>query len=60
MEAELNALERVLDQPERPVATVVGGAKISTKIALLENLIEKVDFIIIGGAMANTFLWQRN
>ena len=56
MEAELNALERVLDQPERPVATVVGGAKISTKIALLENLIEKVDFIIIGGAMANTFL----
>ena len=59
MEAELKALESVLGQPERPVATVVGGAKISTKIALLENLIEKVDCIIIGGAMANTFLFSK-
>ncbi len=59
MEAELKALESVLDQPARPVVTVVGGAKISTKIALLENLIEKVDCIIIGGAMANTFLLSK-
>ena len=59
MEAELKALESVLGQPERPVATVVGGAKISTKIALLDNLIEKVDCIIIGGAMANTFLFSK-
>ena len=59
MEAELKALDSVLGQPERPVATVVGGAKISTKIALLENLIEKVDCIIIGGAMANTFLFSK-
>jgi len=59
MEAELKALESVLGQPARPVATVVGGAKISTKIELLENLIEKVDFIIIGGAMANTFLFSQ-
>ncbi len=59
MEAELKALESVLGQPKRPVATLVGGAKISTKIALLENLIEKVDFIIIGGAMANTFLFSK-
>ena len=59
MEAELKALESVLGQPARPVVTVVGGAKISTKIALLENLIEKVDCIIIGGAMANTFLFSK-
>ena len=59
MESELKALESVLVQPERPVATVVGGAKISTKITLLENLIEKVDSIIIGGAMANTFLFAK-
>ena len=59
MEAELKALESVLGRPARPVVTVVGGAKISTKIALLENLIEKVDCIIIGGAMANTFLFSK-
>ena len=59
MEAELKALESVLGQPKRPVVTIVGGAKISTKIALLENLIEKVDCIIIGGAMANTFLFSK-
>ena len=59
MEAELKALKSVLGQPERPVASVVGGAKVSTKIALLENLIEKVDCIIIGGAMANTFLFSK-
>ena len=59
MESELKALESVLGQPKRPVATIVGGAKISTKIALLENLIEKMDSIIIGGAMANTFLFSK-
>ena len=59
MEAELKALESVLNQPERPVAALVGGAKISTKIKLLENLMEKVDCIIIGGAMANTFLLSK-
>lgn len=56
MEAELNALEKALSAPERPVVAVVGGAKISTKIDLLANLIDKVDQIIIGGGMANTFL----
>ena len=59
METELKALESVLGQPKRPVVTVVGGAKISTKIALIENLIEQVDSIIIGGAMANTFLFSK-
>ena len=59
MENELKALESVLGQPKRPVVTVVGGAKISTKIALIENLIEEVDSIIIGGAMANTFLFSK-
>lgn len=56
MEAELTALEKALGTPERPVVAVVGGAKVSTKLDLLGNLIEKVDVIIIGGGMANTFL----
>jgi phosphoglycerate kinase len=56
MEAELKALEAALTRPERPVAAVVGGAKVSTKIALLEHLVEKVDHLVIGGGMANTFL----
>src|ERR1051325_6511090 len=56
MQAELHALTRALDTPERPVAAIVGGAKVSTKIDLLGNLLEKVDTLIIGGAMANTFL----
>jgi len=56
MQAELDALVRALDHPERPLAAVVGGAKISTKLELLGNLLEKVDVLIIGGAMANTFL----
>ncbi len=56
MAAELNALGSVLEQPARPVAAIVGGAKISSKIALLENLATKVDHLAIGGAMANTFL----
>jgi phosphoglycerate kinase len=56
MEAELEALEAALSRPERPVIAVVGGAKVSTKLALLGNLIDRVDRIAIGGAMANTFL----
>jgi phosphoglycerate kinase len=53
---EVNALRRVLEKPERPVAAVVGGAKVSTKIPVLTHLVTKVDKLIIGGAMANTFL----
>ncbi|HUD50066.1 phosphoglycerate kinase [Parvibaculum sp.] len=56
MEAELDALETALGNPERPVVAVVGGAKVSTKIALLSNLIKRVDTLIVGGGMANTFL----
>ena len=56
MQAELEALEAALGQPQRPVVAVVGGAKVSTKLALLGNLVEKVDHLVIGGGMANTFL----
>ncbi|MFN3274311.1 MAG: phosphoglycerate kinase [Paracoccus sp. (in: a-proteobacteria)] len=56
MEAELKALDAALGNPQRPVMAVVGGAKVSTKLALLMNLIEKVDHLVIGGGMANTFL----
>ncbi len=56
MQAELDALGRALERPERPVAAIVGGAKISTKLDLLSNLLAKVDVLVIGGAMANTFL----
>lgn len=56
MEAELKALEKALTAPRRPVIAVVGGAKVSTKLELLGNLISKMDQIIIGGGMANTFL----
>jgi phosphoglycerate kinase len=59
MEAELKALERALGNPERPVAAVVGGAKVSTKLAVLGHLVSKVDHLIIGGGMANTFLAAR-
>ena len=59
MEAELTALEKALGNPERPVAAVVGGAKVSTKLAVLGNLVGKVDHLIIGGGMANTFLSAR-
>ncbi|HEX4801183.1 MAG TPA: phosphoglycerate kinase [Sphingomicrobium sp.] len=59
MEAELNALERALGNPERPVAAVVGGAKVSTKLGVLGHLVSKVDHLIIGGGMANTFLAAR-
>ena len=56
MQAELSALEGALSTPKRPVVAVVGGAKVSSKLELLGNLIEKVDYLVIGGGMANTFL----
>ena len=56
MEAELRALEAALGEPVRPVVAVVGGAKVSTKLELLGNLVRKVDTLVIGGGMANTFL----
>ena len=59
MQAELIALQRALGDPERPVAAVVGGAKVSTKLGVLGHLVGKVDHLIIGGGMANTFLAAR-
>ena len=56
MEAELKALEAALGEPERPVVAIVGGAKVSTKLDLLGNLVRKVNTLVIGGGMANTFL----
>ena len=56
MQAELTHLQKALGNPERPLLAVVGGAKVSTKIALLENLVGRVEVLVIGGAMANTFL----
>ena len=56
MQAELEALTRVLEKPQHPVVAIVGGAKVSSKLAVLEHLIEKVDALVIGGGMANTFL----
>jgi phosphoglycerate kinase len=59
MEAELKALQAALGAPEHPVAAVVGGAKVSTKLDVLYNLVKQVDHLIIGGGMANTFLAAR-
>src|SRR6266478_4598097 len=56
MQAELDTLTRALESPQRPVAAIVGGAKVSTKLDLLGNLVAKVDVLIVGGGMANTFL----
>ena len=56
MQAELEALGKALEAPTRPVIAIIGGAKVSTKIDLLENLVRKVDALVIGGGMANTFL----
>jgi phosphoglycerate kinase len=57
MQAELEALSKALERPARPLAAVVGGAKVSTKLDLIGNLINKVDILVIGGGMANTFLF---
>ena len=59
MERELGALARALDRPDHPVAAIVGGAKVSSKLAVLEHLVERVDHLVIGGGMANTFLLAR-
>ena len=59
MQAELEALDKALGDPARPVAALVGGAKVSTKLDVLQNLIAKVDTLIIGGGMANTFLYAQ-
>lgn len=59
MQAELEALTKALETPERPVVAVVGGAKISTKLELLSNMIEKVDVLVLGGGMANTFMYAK-
>jgi phosphoglycerate kinase len=56
MQAELQALEKALEAPKKPVIAIIGGAKVSTKLDLIENLIAKVDGLVIGGGMANTFL----
>ena len=60
MEAELNALSDALENPEKPVMAIVGGAKISTKLSVLHNLVKKVDYLVLGGGMANTFLFANN
>jgi phosphoglycerate kinase len=59
MQAELEALSKALEKPKKPVIAIVGGAKVSTKLELLENLIGKVEALVIGGAMANTFLYAQ-
>ena len=59
MQAELEALDAALGNPKKPVAAIVGGAKVSTKLDLLGNLVKKVDILVIGGGMANTFLAAR-
>ena len=56
MQAELEALGAVLSHPNRPLAAIIGGAKVSTKIGLLENLVGRINVLVLGGAMANTFL----
>ena len=57
---ELNSLEKIFNKSNKPVACIIGGSKISTKIDLISNLIKKVDFMIIGGAMANNFIKYNN
>ncbi len=56
MEEELRTLDRALGRPQRPLMAIVGGSKVSSKLPLLENLLSKVDVLVVGGAMANTFL----
>lgn len=59
METELNALDAALEHPQKPVVAVTGGSKISSKLSVLYNLVEKVDYLILGGAMANTFIYAQ-
>ena len=60
MQAELEALERILEKPKRPLLAIVAGSKVSTKLDLLQNLVQKVDYLVVGGGMANTFLCALN
>lgn len=60
MSEELNSLHTALEDPEKPVLAIVGGAKVSTKLELLGNLIDKVDYLVLGGGMANTFLFAQS
>lgn len=60
MEEELEALGKALGAPQRPVAAITGGSKISTKLEVLSHLVTKVDFLILGGGMANTFLYAKD
>ena len=59
MESELSALNNALENPEKPVTAIVGGAKVSTKLSVLNNLVQKVDALFLGGGMANTFLYAK-
>jgi phosphoglycerate kinase len=59
MEAELTALNDALESPQRPVMAIVGGAKVSTKLSVLNNLVKKVDYLVLGGGMANTFMYAK-
>lgn len=59
MEAELTALNDALENPQKPVMAIVGGSKISTKLSVLNNLVKKVDYLVLGGGMANTFLMAK-
>ncbi|MCD8497778.1 MAG: phosphoglycerate kinase [Alphaproteobacteria bacterium] len=59
MQAELEALDKALGNPQKPVCAITGGSKISTKLSVLKNLIDKVDILVLGGAMANTFLFAQ-
>ncbi len=59
MEAELRALSDALEAPKKPVVAIVGGAKISTKLSVLHNLVKKVDYLVLGGGMANTFFFAK-
>lgn len=59
MEAELTALTNALESPKKPVMAIVGGAKISTKLSVLHNLVRKVDYLVLGGGMANTFFFAK-
>ena len=59
MAKELEALDSALDNPKKPVVAITGGSKISTKLSVLYNLVEKVDYLILGGAMANTFIYAQ-
>lgn len=60
LDAELTALSTALDHPKKPVAAIVGGSKVSTKITILENLLDKINILIVGGGIANTFLAAAN